>query len=167
MELSLNHITQYDVETLQLMYKKESFDEEKRRVITPTVGKIAYITIYDDSPYFAFSGDAGLHALTGVKPVLYPLDYLTKEIEHNGERFVPIDWFEIGDEDNNIEEFDHGNIKLIKNLGWAALDSSGHDARMLPYAVVLKLFEWKFDMFHLIDQNLAIDINSLEENPYK
>jgi len=29
-----------------------------------------------------------------------------------------------------------------------------------------KLFEWKFDVFNLIDQNLAIDVNSLSENVY-
>lgn len=98
----------------------------------------------------------------GWKPILRPLSDLTKEIEHNRERFMPSEWFEIGDEGNNSEEYDSGNIKLVKNIQWASLDSSGHDARRLPYGVVIKLIEWHFDVFGLIEKGLAVDLNTIK-----
>ena len=97
------------------------------------------------------------------KPILRSLSDLTKEIEVNGERFTPSEWFEIGDDDNNSEEYDNGNVKLCKEIEWASLDSGGHDARMLPFGVVQKLFEWHFDVFGLIEKNLAIDINTIAQ----
>lgn len=46
--------------------------------------------------YFSFN------ELSEIKPVLYPLGYLTKEIEHEGERFVPI--VELAKKFNSLSE---------------------------------------------------------------
>ena len=36
-----------------------------------------------------------------------------------------------------------------------------------PYEIVNKLLEWHFDIDGLIQDELAIDVNKLEINPYK
>ena len=82
--------------------------------------------------------------------ILHPLSDLTKEIDHNGEKFVPIiilGWSE------NIIGWSKKNINLaIENIRF-------DDAIML--------IEWHFDLFGGIDSGDAIDVNTLSENPYK
>ena len=84
------------------------------------------------------------------KPILHPLTDLTKEIEHNGEKFVPIiilGWSE------NIIGWSKKNINLaIENMRF-------DDA--------IKLIEWHFDIAGLIEKGEAIDVNTLPETPYK
>jgi len=36
------------------------------------------------------------------------------------------------------------------------------DIKIIPYPIMLKLFEWHIDVFGLIEQNLAIDSNTLK-----
>ena len=70
-----------------------------------------------------------------VVPILRPLSDLTKEIEVNGVKFVPEELLSA-----HFEIQYYGNM-LHKN--------------------VQKLYEWHFDIHGLIDQGLAIDINTL------
>ena len=67
---------------------------------------------------------------------LRPLSDLTKEIEHNGESFVPIDYLE------DMIDFSCGYERI-------------------EYWKVQQLIEWHFDVFGLISAGLAIDINTL------
>ena len=80
-------------------------------------------------------------------PILRPLSDLTKEIEHNGEKLTPI-----------VE------LKL-----WVKADVDDVIGSPLncEYYMVQKLFEWRMDVFGLIESGLAVDVNQLEENPYK
>lgn len=75
------------------------------------------------------------------RPILRPLSDLTKEIDHNGERFVP---------QSKMSHLDLEWLITSKNL-----------IMKTNYEDVLKLLEWNFDVFGLIDQGLAIDINTL------
>lgn len=77
-----------------------------------------------------------------VKLLLRPLSDLTKEIEHNGEKFVPCEFFVIS----------------VENM----LKKSDVDLDCIPYNVIKKLLEWNFDIFGLIPHGLAIDINTLK-----
>ena len=92
-----------------------------------------------------------------------PLTDLTKPIEHNGEKFVPIE-----------------NLKDVFMLEWCDLFDDSIDAILefakynnfkkieyLPFCIVQKLVEWKFDIAGLIEKGEAIDVNTLIENPYK
>ena len=91
------------------------------------------------------------------KPILRPLSDLTKEIEIddkiNDEKFIPMNLIDgkgsgtLGG--NNLREM----IEYNQFLNYNYYD--------LKYATILKLFEWHFDVFGLIEQNLAIDINTL------
>jgi len=82
------------------------------------------------------------------KPILHPLSDLTEEIEHNGKKFVPTE---------------NKNLIYIKN----AVDTKLFDIQQLvcvaSYSAYQKMFEWHFDVFGLIPEGLAIDINTLKE----
>lgn len=82
------------------------------------------------------------------KPILRPLSDLTKEIEHNGEKFVPIDNFIYKTSVEYFAEFPEQKHNLIHGL---------------KYADVQLLLEWHFDIFGLIEKDLAIDINALNK----
>lgn len=84
-----------------------------------------------------------------IAPILRPLSDLTKDIEVNGEKFVPFDFF-----DEYYSPIDDYN-ELQKHF----LNS---DIKKMPYELIEKLFEWHFDVFGLIEQGLAIDINDLQ-----
>jgi len=79
-----------------------------------------------------------------LKPIFRPLSDLTKEIEHNGVKFIP-----------------------AQKLGESGFVFPGHTwvhmVLELPYWVIEKLIEWHFDVFGLIEKGLAIDINTIEK----
>lgn len=86
-----------------------------------------------------------INASVNYKLVLRLLSQLTKEIEVNGERFVPIDeiynmWYEKG-----LNQYS----KRILNQKICLFTKS------MPYWVVEKLIEWHFDIFGLIEKQQA------------
>jgi len=98
------------------------------------------------------------------KPILRPLSDLTKEIEVNGEKFVPIlEWCDIPD---TITVFSIGYER--KNyFAKFAFDSEivtykiPSDADSMNYYTIKKLLSWHFDVFGLIESGNAIDKNTL------
>lgn len=48
-----------------------------------------------------------------------------------------------------------------------AMDDRKEEKIFCQYSLFLKLLEWHFDIFGLIDANLAIDVNTLDINPYE
>lgn len=76
-------------------------------------------------------------SLSTCKPILRPLSDLIKEVEHDGERFVPRSKF-------------YGNPTDVT-------------INQMPYAVVQKILSWHFDIFGLIEKGLAIDINTIKK----
>ena len=117
-------------------------------------------------------------------PILRPLSDLTKEIEHGGEKFVPIvelakiAWVD-EDVDFKYQSLKEGTVFIAfsdKNnvFGYDSNTQSFFGAiGGKPCSVVnqLTLFEtmisWHFDILGLISKNQAVDINTLETNPYK
>jgi len=99
-------------------------------------------------------------SLDKFKPLLYNISSLTEFREDLG--FVPIEWFEIGDDENDSLEYDNGNIKLIRNLKALSKYPSQSEIKYLPYGVIKKLYEWNIDIHNLISRNLAIDIKTLK-----
>lgn len=90
-------------------------------------------------PHYIFKtkSEAGKDASL-IKPILRPLSDITKEIEVNGEKFIPMD----------IHKLYPGEVTGLNPAAWS-------------YRVLIKLFEWHFDVFGLIDKGLAINLNSL------
>ena len=76
------------------------------------------------------------------KPILRPMSDLTTEITHRGEKFVPL-------------------LALDKLNCFPVSDT---DKALRYYD---KLNEWMFDYRGLISAGLAIDVNTLPENPYE
>lgn len=93
--------------------------------------------------------------LSEVKPVLRPLSDLTKEIDHGGEKFVPIDWLE--------DEY----YTLAIYISAKQLHIEPRWINQCEYLLIKHLLEWHFDVDNLIEKGLAIDLNTLEVNPYK
>ena len=90
----------------------------------------------------------GYLQIENCKPILRPLSDLTEEIEVGGERFVP-----------NLHPY-------FKYLIHCELDIFLRDIPYsLDYRQYSKLTEWHFDIYGLIEQGLAIDINTLKVNP--
>ena len=89
--------------------------------------------------------------ISSVKPILLPLDSLTKEIEIGGKKI------EIG---NTYEIWEGVTVE-----DWID-ENNGFDLGGCPYHMMKKLFEWKIDVFNLIPSGLAIDVTTLETNSY-
>ncbi len=77
-----------------------------------------------------------------IKPILRPLSDLTEEIERNGKKFVPINCFHRDFSQILKDELKVTNGNLL--------------IEFLPYGIIVKLLEWHFDVFGLIDKGLAI-----------
>jgi hypothetical protein len=84
--------------------------------------------------------------LEGITPLLRNLSDLTKEIEHNGERFVPKDKLFLGDK---------SFVSFKRSISKNAIHCE-------PYWIIQKLFEWHFDVFGLIDSGLSVDLNTVK-----
>ena len=86
-----------------------------------------------------FKEKNGGSSSTSCKPILRPLSQLTQEIEHNGGKFVPMDILHELFRKTDLFYFD--TYMVLNN----------------PYEVIEKLLEWHFDVFGLIEQELAIE----------
>lgn len=108
------------------------------------------------------------------KPILRPLSDLTKEIEVNGEKFVPMiklvspdgkEWDLMKVVEYNPFPKLGGDRKYYKvehdSLG-EIISINPNNVLVLPYNLVQYLFEWHFDVFGLIEQGLAINLNSIQ-----
>ena len=126
-----------------------------------------------------------------LKPVLFPLSSLTKEITINGESFVPV---------KNLFELHHCGMRLEERLkcfsfnknkieyddfncaitdgesmfgysnygGFQAIDTDEYKNYTVinQLELLMKLFEWKIDVFGLIEAGLAEPVTE-DFNPYK
>ena len=79
-------------------------------------------------------------------PIIHPLSDLTKEIEHNGERFVPMNLIYEDLDDDDIFKYTH-------------------DLKCLPFHHAVKLLKWHFNLMDESEE--FIDVNTLPRNPYK
>jgi hypothetical protein len=107
----------------------------------------------------------------GHKPILRPLSDLTKEIEVNGEKFVPIKEFYNRSLLNipNIITVDENDVSMF--IQWEFKDgTTGYDVIYKNH--ILKsinanfyemLIEWHFDIYGLIENDLAISIHNVAE----
>ena len=91
------------------------------------------------------------------KLLFHPLSSLTKPIQHNGEEFYVIDKIV---HPSNIEML--GGYKEIHDT-WV---KNGVITHALTLGAWNTLFEHHFNVFNL-PSHLWIDVNTLDENPYK
>ena len=84
-----------------------------------------------------------------------PLSDITKEIEHNGEKFVPMKNFNCGLQYVTIK---NGMLSIWDGDMWT------YSIYAVPFGYIKKLIEWHFAIG--LDESDYIDINTIE-NPYK
>ena len=112
------------------------------------------------------------------QPILRPLSDLTKEIEHNGEKFIPAlklveleekynNWKDTGPYDIRIITKPFGQVLKISKAERWVLYISLDEIERAKYYIVSQLIEWKFDIANLISKEEAINVNTLPINPYK
>lgn len=91
-------------------------------------------------------------------PIVRPLSDINKKIEHKGETFVPI-------------------VELLKNGFFDTSEMSEEEimsyVEVYSYIDLIALndlplyLQWHFDLFGGIESGEAIDVNTLDINPYK
>lgn len=119
-----------------------------------TPHEIVSIDLTDNTADFSNNCGYTNKSLGEVKPILRPMSDLTKEITHRGEKFVPLG---VLNNRGHFIEFDVAG--LLYTVG-GCMDSDW-------LMVFDKLNEWMFDYRGLISAGLAIDVNTLPENPYE
>ena len=96
--------------------------------------------------------------LKDILPILHPLSDLTKEIEHKGEKFVPLHRLL---ENNNFDLSKMSEDEIM----------SFQKPFMMSELIILNdlplYLEWHFDIADLISKGEAMDVNTLDKNPYK
>lgn len=155
MKLELKHLAPYLPYGLKAKLSKEgvfNLDSEYRNEYAYRICTIIDFTTYskdlggsmkvDETKDYRFDFDS----LSEIEIILRPLSDLTKEIEHNGEKFYPYEKLHLcySDVTNFLSE------DLWIGQWW-------------DYEKVTKLLEYHFDVFGLIEKGLAIDINNLNK----
>ena len=94
------------------------------------------------------------------KPILRPLSDLNKEIEVNGERFVPLNRF-----NNDCFRLTNYHIFFREDNSIALLADyrSGYNI-LSENSAKDRLLEWHFDIFGLIEKGLAINYNEIHKD---
>ena len=103
------------------------------------------------------------------KPILRPLSDLTKQIEHNGIKFYLMDF--IGEEVYDFPDstFDTDYTSYFVDLDvylteFQDVKWTDHHLKFLPYGLIQLLLMLHFDIYNLIPNDLAIDMNTLSVN---
>jgi len=137
MELKLEHLAIAMVNNMLLQY----FDDERELLHNDC--KI--VELREEEMTIANSEYQYDVKFYDVNIIARPLSDLTKEIEVNGEKFVPQD------------KLPHLDLKWLINSDNLILKTNYED--------VLKLLSWHFDIYNLIENGLAIDVNTLSPSP--
>lgn len=150
MKLELKHLAAYLPYGLQIQVMGEWHNEEENiPKIFEMVGLGSFVEYHEIGRYV----NQEIY-YEDVFPILHPLSDLTKEIQHNGEKFVP---------HTKIQEVDGEYFIHFENGVMFFDDICSLNVYEVTrcYSLTQKLFEWHFDVFGLIDAGLAIDINKL------
>lgn len=119
-----------------------------------------------------------------IMPILRPLSDLVREIEHNGEKFVPLlELAKIAFDGFTCSTMDYSKTNSsykvtckdcefsynYKIYSFSLYDNALREYQYFPFQLKLfqKLIEWHFDIADFISKGEAIDVNTLDINPYK
>lgn len=129
MELELKHLAAYLPYGLKIQGQ--------------THGEIQEMTGLNSGVVMINHNTKGWAIFFDIKPILRPLSDIEKQIDHNGEKFVPMERLT--------------NMAFVNyEMGLLTIDK---DMSLKDY---FKLLKWHFDVFGLIENGLAIDINTLK-----
>jgi hypothetical protein len=157
LEISLCSYLPYGIKMRSRWFDQDG--GENSEIVTPNVIYLddECISFGENSvPDYYYSGE--LHDLEDIeecKMVLRPLSDLTKPITVNGETFVPVE--RMKQEFEDLPNWDNINPLFHQDLS----------TTIIEWAAFNKLTEWMFDVYNLINQQLAISVHDLPENPYE
>lgn len=166
MELKLEHLAIAMVNNMLLQY----FDDERELLHNDC--KI--VELREEEMTIANSEYQYDVKFYDVNIIARPLSDLTKEIEVNGEKFVPI-MVLFGGEDYRQYDFTIDTVEKpilgkrieisIKDIGSPCITFGVKNPlnNSLNYQNWQLLLSWHFDLFNLIPNGLAIDVNTLKE----
>ena len=154
-KLTLEHLSGYLPYELPFIY---DFSADKNRY-TDTVILSGIDKHAKDFLFLSYSG--GLMHVNHCKLILHPLSDLTKEIEVNDHKFIPLEVLNLNINakydrpflNNKSAGFVYG-FAAHKVLNLKNIDNNS-------YWHITRLLEWHFDIHGLIESGLAIDINTL------
>jgi len=145
MKIELKHIIGY------YPYELRGVSKEENMGIETVIGISICGTL---TPIITLVTDIDEIDLELFKPILHPLSDLTKEIEVNGEKIIPLTIL------LKNSCFDTKKMTWKEQLEFLECYKN---IDLLTWNDFQKLFEWHFDVFGLIEKNLAIDINTLND----
>lgn len=100
--------------------------------------------------------------LNNNKLILRPLSDLTKKIEHNEEKFIPIERLFSPAEYEYFPIIKFSFFNGVLNEIWLQNKKCSISESILTFYDWNLLLSWNFDIYNLIENDLAIDINSLQ-----
>lgn len=113
------------------------------------------------------------------KPILHPISELINEIEHKGERFVPIvklaelrmssalyiDTDPSAEFEYEIVNRIHGMLAKCTKLDRIVIRISLSEIHVCDFWIIQKLTEWHFNLMDEAEE--FVDVNTIDVNPYK
>jgi hypothetical protein len=135
MELELKHLATAFANNQQVLYYDD--ERELNQICRIVELREDELTISNREYQYDVSFD-------DVKLISLPLSYLTKEIEFDGEKFVPCE-----------------KLLNIQTNGFAI---SLYKDNLIRLTDAIILYKYHFDIYGLIEKGLAIDINSLPQS---
>jgi hypothetical protein len=184
LELNIKHLAPYLPYGVKINQHREDINSNyQSELVKLSADKLKVI-----SERFPYTEELAYYE---AKPILRNLSDITKEIEVNGEMFIPIiELAKIADCDTTDDEcvfFNDGKTFGVRFNIENDDDSYTHEVFAFDdyntfgkhkrrhkndnngtifhcpnqYKIYQKLFEWHFDVFDLLSHNLAIDINTL------
>ncbi|WP_313418795.1 hypothetical protein [Sphingobacterium multivorum] len=132
-------------------------DEEGHAFVSEIIG------LDQDAVWVSHEYEDDDYAYSDTFPLLRPLSDLTKEIEHNGKKFIPLHIINgFGQNSESIcDRWIEPNLTTQGGGSWEGGIEDDIDTFQF-YWLYVKLISWHFDVFGLIEKGLAIDINSIE-----
>lgn len=157
--MKIEEIKQYPIgeKGLKMLTSKHQFKYGKQEILTvrgineEDEGQLNIEFLHNEDLIFS-------NHLNPLKPILFPISSLTKEIEVHGEKFIILD---------KMAEILHNHDDCNCEIEWCKEWIECTHNTDLPYFLIKILFENYFDVFGLIDKGEAISVLQLPENPYK
>ncbi|WP_394749596.1 hypothetical protein [Spongiimicrobium salis] len=174
-QLQLTDIVGYMPYGLEVLGKKHLFKYQERPILK--VNGLANNINGEWQCEYLYDGDLHFTEISDKKyqPLLYPIEYLTKEITVDDETFVPgLKLFELNNipgmyEDLHIAETknegtnEKGFIVTYLDFEVFGFEYTVSDLKLQPYWIIQKLYEWHIDIGGLIPKSLALDKTQFEK----
>lgn len=182
--LTLEHASNYLPHKLKVLHTEFEMEGCYTQVVTLSTAGEECLT-FTDHKWGASDYHYEVESNPEIKFILRSMD-LTKPIQVDGKEIIPIvELFNIGC-GNNADIY---GVSIKQFSGYIKISTSIEELRYLPkvncfiykslgdegeewnppfnqLALFKKLYEWKMDVYGLIDLGLAIDADTLPVNPY-